>query len=91
MELNPILLAVWIFLAVCFLGLLIYRGQLTRYEEDQLFLNEAVDQHEQQQQTEINRRLKRIQPMLQICGGAAGLMTASIVGMYVYNAWRQLQ
>jgi len=91
MQLNPILLALWIALAACFLGLLIYRSQLTRYEDDQLFLNEAADQHEQKQQAEINRRLKRLQPVLQICGGAAGLMTASIVGMFVYSAWRQLQ
>ena len=37
---NPILLTVWAVLTACFLGLLMYRGQLTRYEEEQLFLND---------------------------------------------------
>jgi hypothetical protein len=68
-----------------------YRGQLTRYEEDQLFLNDKTNQLEQKQQTEIVRRVKRIEPLVKIFGGAAGLVTASIVGMYVYDAWQRLQ
>jgi hypothetical protein len=91
MTLNPILLSIWIVLALCLLGLLMYRGQLTRYEEDQLFLNESADSNEAKQQSEIIRRVNRIQPFIRICGGAAGLATASIVGLYIYDAWRRLQ
>lgn len=88
---NPILLAIWAALAVAFFGLLMYRGQLTRYEDDQLFLNEETNQHEQQQQTEIVRRVNRIEPLVRIFGGAAGLVTAGIVGMYVWDAWQRIQ
>jgi hypothetical protein len=91
MSLNPVILFIWAALAVCFLGLLMYRGQLTRYEEDQLFLNDKTNQLEQQEQTEIVRRVKRIEPLVRIFGGAAGLATASIVGLYVYDAWQRLQ
>ena len=83
MTFNPILLFVWAALAVCFFGLLMYRGQLTRYEEDQLFLNDEINRSEQEEQTRIVRRVRRIEPFVRLAGGAAGLVTAGIVGMYV--------
>ena len=88
---NPILLFVWAALAVAFLALLMYRGQLTRYEDEQLFLNEETNINEQQQQSRIVRRVKRLEPLVRIFGGAAGLVTAGVVGMYVYDAWRRIQ
>ncbi len=91
MTFNPILMIIWAVLAICFVGLLMYRGQLTRYEEDQLFLNENVNQHEQAQQSEIVRRVRKIEPLVRVFGGAAGLMTAGVVGMYVYDAWLHIQ
>jgi hypothetical protein len=91
MILNPVLLFIWLALALCFLGLLVYRGQLTRYEEDQLFLNDKVNQNEAKEQTDIVRRVKTLEPLVRIFGGAAGLLTVSIVGMYVYSAWKTLQ
>jgi hypothetical protein len=69
MSISPILLGVWAALAACFLALLVYRGQLTRYEDEQLFLNEDVN----------------------VFGGAAGLATASIVGIYAWKAWQLMQ
>jgi hypothetical protein len=88
---NPILLIVWAVLAACFFALLVYRGQLTRYEDEQLFLNDDANQIEKQQQTDIVRRVTRIQPLITACGGAVGLMTACVVGLYVWNAWKTLQ
>ena len=91
MQLHPALLVIWAVLAACFMGLLIYRGQLTRYEDEQLFLNEESDSNAHQQQTDIVRRVTRIEPLVRACGGAVGLMTASVVGIYVYNAWKVIQ
>ena len=88
---NPILLFIWGALALSFLALLIYRGQITRYEDEQLFLNENTNKVEQEQQTQIVRRVKKIEPLVRIFGGAAGLVTAGVVGMYVYDAWLRLQ
>lgn len=90
LTINPILLAVWAALAVCFVGLLMYRGQLTRYEDEQLFLNEEVNRSEREQQTRIVRRIHRIEPALRVFGGAAGLVTVCIVGMVVYDAWQHI-
>ena len=86
----PVLLIVWAAIAACFLALLAYRGQLTRYEEDQLFL---ADNHsnEQDEQTEIVRKVNKIKPIVNIFGYAAVLMTIGIVGIFTYDAWQHLR
>ena len=40
MTALPIMFIVWAAFATCFVLLLVYRGNLTRYEEDQLFLSD---------------------------------------------------
>ena len=87
---SPVLIMIWAALAVCFLALLVYRGQLTRYEDDQLFLSDEVNNLEREQQTRIVSRVRRIEPLVRIFGGAAGLVTAGVVGMYVYDAWLRI-
>ena len=87
---NPLLLSVWAALTICFLALLVYRGQLTRYEDEQLFLNDT-NTREREMQTAIVRRIEKIQPVVRLVGGAAGLATACAVGMYVWNAWKNIQ
>jgi hypothetical protein len=90
MRLIPILLIVWAAVAACFLALLAYRGQLTRYEEDQLFLTEN-ESNEQREQSEIVRKCNQIAPWVRIFGVAAAVMTAGIVGIWTYDAWQQLK
>ncbi len=90
MSAIPVLLIVWALVAACFLGLLAYKGQLTRYEEDQLFLSETLA-HEKQVQSEIVRKVKQIQPFLRVFGVAAAAMTAGILGIFTYDAWQHLK
>ena len=90
MDAIPVLLIIWAGIAACFLGLLAYKGQLTRYEEDQLFLNEGVS-HEQQLQTEIIRKVTKIQPFVRVFGVATAVMTAGIIGIFTYDAWQHLK
>jgi hypothetical protein len=90
MTTPTILIAIWAVMAVCLLALLAYRGQLTRYEEDQLFLSDN-NTHEQQQQQEIVRKVNRLAPAVRLLGGACGLLTMGIVGTYVWDAWTHLR
>lgn len=90
MSAIPVMLIVWAAIAVCFLALLAYRGQLTRYEEDQLFLTEN-ESNEQQEQTEIVRKVNKIRPFVNLFGFAAALMTIGIVGIFTYDAWQHLR
>jgi hypothetical protein len=80
----------WAVMAACLLGLLAYRGQLTRYEEDQLFLSDC-NTLEQQQQQEIVRKINRIGPAVRLIGGACGLLTMGIVGSFVWDAWTHIR
>ncbi len=90
MSYLPVLLIVWAAVAACFLALLAYRGQLTRYEEDQLFLNDSQT-NDRQEQTEIIRKVNKIRPMVNLFGYAAALMTIGIVGLFTYDAWQHLR
>lgn len=90
MDSIPVLLTIWAAVVACFLGLLAYKGQLTRYEEDQLFLSETVS-HEQQLQTEIIRKVTKIQPFVRVFGVAAAFMTAGVIGIFTYDAWTHLR
>jgi hypothetical protein len=86
----PTMLIIWAVVVVGFLLLIAYRGQITRYEEDQLFLNGAHS-NEENQQHEIARKLDRIAPIIRIVGGAASLVTVSIIGLYMYDAWQHFK
>jgi hypothetical protein len=90
MSAIPLLLIIWGAVAACFLALLAYKGQLTRYEEDQLFLNEQ-DSNERRTQDEIVRKVNRISPFVRLLGLATAVMTFSIVGVYTYDAWQHLK
>ena len=79
---------VWGALALILLGLILYRSNITRYEDDQLFLDDGnTMQH--QQQDEVLRRVKPIERMIRVFGGVEGVVTLGIVGFYVLNALRQ--
>jgi len=90
MSAIPVMLIVWGIIAACFLALLAYRGQLTRYEEDQLFLSET-ESNEQREQNEIVRKVNKISPLIRILGVATAVMTVGIVGIFTYDAWQRLQ
>lgn len=91
MSAIPTLLIIWGAIAACFLGLLAYRSQLTRYEDDQLFLNNDTVTHEQQEQTEIVRKVNKLQPFVRVLGVASAIMTAGILGVFTYDAWQHLR
>lgn len=90
---NPVLLTVWGVLAASFLALLVYRGQLTRYEDDRLFLNDEQSHAAEhaEQHTELVRKIHRIRPLVTALGGAAALVTVSVVGIYTWDAWQRIQ
>ena len=86
----PTMLIIWAVVTVAFLLLLAYRGQITRYEEDQLFLN-GSHSNEENQQTEIIRKVNRLAPFVRLLGGATSVITVGIIGLFVYDAWQKFQ
>lgn len=80
--------AVWIALALILLGLIMYRSNITRYEDDQIFLGDA-DGMQHTEQDEVLRRVKPIERMIRVFGGVEGVVTLVIVAMYLTDALRQ--
>ncbi|MBV8114840.1 MAG: hypothetical protein JO300_08865 [Silvibacterium sp.] len=76
---------VWAGVLATLLILLAYRATLTRYEEDQLFLDEAED-HQKKELTEILTKVNKIQPFVRIATGATCVLTACIIGIYIWDA-----
>jgi hypothetical protein len=89
MSAMPVLWIVWAGLAVIMLILLGYRGTLTRYEEDQIFLDDAGN-HQQQEQNAILLKVHKIQPYVRVSIAATCVLSACIIGMYVWDAVRHL-
>jgi Tfp pilus assembly protein PilN len=84
-----ILWIVWAGVLAILLILLAYRGTITRYEEDQMFLDDCAD-HQKKEQTEILAKVSKIQPFVRIATGATCVLSACILGIYVWDAVRQM-
>ena len=88
MHFMPLLWMGWAGVTTALLALLIYRGTLTRYEEDRLFLDESAQpQHEEQDK--ILQRVRKVQPVVRIFTVGACAMSAAILGLYIWDAVQQ--
>lgn len=85
----PVMLTIWAAVTACFVGILTYRGQLTRYEQERLFLTN-INPDGERQQSEIVQRIKTIQPYVRILGAATTIITVSIVAIWTLDAWNTL-
>jgi hypothetical protein len=90
MSALPILIVIWAVFTGLFLALLAYNGTITRYEENQLFL-EDINANEQQLQTSIVRKVHKTLPFIRALGTLSALMTILIIGIYTLDAWHRIQ
>ncbi|MFP5231608.1 MAG: hypothetical protein ACLGQX_03145 [Acidobacteriota bacterium] len=89
MTVLPILWIAWGVVAAVLLVLLGYRGTLTRYEEDQIFLDQTSS-IEAQEQTVIQQKLDKIRPYLVGTLWVIGALTLAILGLYIQDAVQRL-
>jgi sensor domain CHASE-containing protein len=81
----PVLWITWGIFAAILLSLLLYRGTITRYEDDQLFLDDISDRQHKENDA-IIRKLAKIQPFLRVFTGVTSILTAAIIGIYAWDA-----
>jgi hypothetical protein len=72
-----------------FLALLAYNATLTRYEENQLFLDEG-NSVEREQQSAIVRKIHRMTPYIRTLGSLSALMTVAVIGVITWDAWQKI-
>jgi hypothetical protein len=88
----PLLIIIWSVFTGLFLALLAYNATITRYEENQLFLDDAsANAIEQQQQNLILRKVQRLLPVIRTLGVLSAIFTVLIIVIYTWDCWQKLQ
>ena len=92
MNALPVLIVIWAVLTGLFLALLAYNATITRYEENQLFLDDAsANAIEQQQQNSILRKVNKLLPVIRTLGILSAIFTVLIIAIYTWDCWQKLQ
>jgi hypothetical protein len=89
MGYMPVVWIAWAAIVTILLVLLVYRSNLTRYEEDQIFLDDCAA-HQKKEQEDILVKVNKIQPAIRVITGATCLLTVGIIGVYVWDALQHL-
>jgi hypothetical protein len=90
MNALPTLIVIWAVFTGLFLALLAYNGTITRYEENQLFLDD-INANEKQEQSSIINKINRTMPYIRAMGTLSAVMTVLIIGIYTLDAWHKIQ
>ena len=90
MNALPTLIVIWAVFTGLFLTLLAYNGTITRYEENQLFLDD-INANEKQEQSSIVNKINKIMPFIRALGTLSAVMTVVIIAIYTLDAWRKIQ
>lgn len=85
MSYMPVVWIVWACIITCLLILLLYRSNLTRYEEDQIFLDDSGN-HQKKEQEDLLVKVNKVQPLIRVVTGVTCVLTVCIIGMYVWDA-----
>jgi beta-lactamase regulating signal transducer with metallopeptidase domain len=86
----PVMWMVWGALVVLFMALHVYRGRLSRDEDDQLFLDDAFS-HEKAAQAAITAKVSKVQPFVTGAMWAVGAMTLVVIVYYAIDVFSQFK
>lgn len=90
MTLMPVMWIVWGALVLLAAVLYIYRANLTRDEEDQIFLDDSFS-HEQAAQAAIIAKVQKVEPLLKVTQVLVGVATLFVIGYYVIDIMHQFK
>ena len=90
MTLVPIMWSVWGVLVLFLAALFVYRSNLTKDEEDQIFLDDSF-QHVKNAQAAIATKVNKIQPLVHLAMALVGIATLVVVGYYVMDIVNQFK
>jgi Tfp pilus assembly protein PilN len=74
-------------IAVCLVGLIVYRNVVSINEETELILDQA-QAHFAKEQKEISERVERLSKPITFLSFAAGILALAIVGLWLYQGWK---
>ncbi len=86
----PGMWVVWGISVILFVVVKLYASRLSRDEDDQLVLDDSFE-HVRAEQAAIVARLNKVQPIMRAVLVLLCVMTAVVIGYYVFDAIRQFQ
>jgi hypothetical protein len=81
---------VWSAIVVITAALYLYRSNLTKDEEDQIFLDDSFS-HEKTAQAAIIAKVSKVEPILKVALWLVALGTLFVIGYYVYDIVSQFK
>ena len=90
MAIVPVMWVVWSVLVLFTAALYIYRSNLTRDEEDQIFLDDSFD-HEKAAQAAIVSKVNKVQPLLRVALWLVGIASLFVMGYYIMDILKQFK
>ena len=90
MPIAPVMWAVWSLFVLFTAAMYIYRSNLTRDEEDQIFLDDSFD-HEKAAQAAIVAKVNKVQPLLRVGLWLVGVASLFVVGYYIIDIFNQFK
>jgi hypothetical protein len=90
MTIVPVMWGVWGLIVAFAAALFIYRSQLTKDEEDQIFLDDSFS-HEQAAQAAIIAKVNKIQPLLRVALVLVSVATLFVIGYYIVDVMNQFK
>jgi len=89
MTFVPIMWTTWSLLVVFAAILYLYRSNLTKNEEDQIFLDDSFEQ-EKAEQAVIVAKVTKIEPLLRVARWLVVAMSVVVVAYYIRDVMFQL-
>ncbi len=89
MTFVPVMWVVWSATVVFAAALYIYRSNLSKNEEDQIFLDDSFS-HEQAEQAVISAKLAKVEPMVRVASWIVVAMTVFVIAYYIRDILLQL-
>ncbi|MGD0939796.1 MAG: hypothetical protein ABR905_08780 [Terracidiphilus sp.] len=90
MTIVPVMWTVWGVLAAVATALYLYRSNLERDEEDQIYLDDAF-QHEKIQQEAIIARVGKVEPLLRVAAWMVAAWTLLVAAYYIWDIIAQFK
>ena len=89
MTFLPVMWTIWGLLVLAAASLHIYRGSLSKNEENQIFLDDSFE-HEKNAQAAIVAKVNKVEPVLKIAYWLVTAMTIFVIAYYVHDILAQL-
>lgn len=90
MTIVPMMWSVWGLLVVLTVALYLYRSNLEKDEEDQIFLDDSFE-HEKSAQAAIVAKVNKVQPLLRIAMWLVGIASLCVVVYYCFDIYNQFK